>query len=775
MSIPTDSPAVSEPDNHSDSDWLDIASTDRDSDDNDSIYSSRETDHEDLSRSRSRRSSLSYGSSRDGDVDAWEGLIDDSADEGMPNDVLAPNPHVPSLSQPSAAFDSNPTQETSPEELRINEGLDQSMISTLSSSRSSSLHASTIHTSSRDLRLSFPDPITSACRELLSTSYEEIQCNSDTLSSPTDSDAPSATRQVDDEDMDMLSASQMLSTQPQGTSTPSPSGPELKIFLYGFSTIFKWSLVNRLLQKVVHGAGLTVSTDLDNLQGSIRQLTVSGSFEHDRAFPRIITVLDKTLHPHDTVDDLALTGFDVVRPLAIVFMPCSPLHLPEHVLRLPILVSSACSSELPDLSIVETGSPQGAWGIFSIPDYQILRISTPEDPPVIDTESIDTIDSSRAYRAFSRLWSADNNTSKNIMASTHALTIIAILSLVLGVVVRTAIPISLQQFTSPTLATLNPSYASGSLWQMLRPAPYRERLPPSTTLDSSVVAMPSPFKDHSLSIFSAESTSMTLSHTNPTNFRRVVPSTLSERSRFSTDIMLQPSRSLLPPDNRPKALSVIPETTPTTSYHSGPVPTGHTVSALVHTSVPGVVKECAAVAFSTMSQDMQDILDALDALVQAISRQTQIILAQATTLIEQSAKHWEKRLESIEMIKETLHAGNERARKHAKEIRERGTKWLYDASGAVAASAEFSKGMAWEMAEGLAHRAQHARGKAKEMAAEIQDFLSERDTLEALGTGTWYTHTKHWDEWVDRVREQGLKGKSSCKPSKRKLKSAILC
>ena len=311
MSVPTDNSAVSEHDSQSDSDWLDIASTDRDSDDNESIYSSRETDREDLSRPRSRRSSLSYGSSRDGDVDAWEGFIasDDSADEGMPNDVLAPTSHVPSLTQHPATFDLDPAQETSPEELRVNEGLDQSMISTLSSSRSSSLHTSTVHTSSRDLRLSFPDPITSSCRELLSTSYEEIQPTSDIPSSPTDSDVPSEVRQVDDEEM--LSVSQVLSTQPQATTTPSPSAPELKVFLYGFPTISKWSIVNRLLQKAAHGAGLTVTPDLDNLQGSMRQLTVSGSFERDRAFPRVITVLDRTLQLHDAVDDVGLEYFQL--------------------------------------------------------------------------------------------------------------------------------------------------------------------------------------------------------------------------------------------------------------------------------------------------------------------------------------------------------------------------------------------------------------------------------------------------------------------------------
>lgn len=345
---------------------------------------------------------------------------------------------------------------------------------------------------------------------------------------------------------------------------------------------------------------------------------------------------------------------------------------------------------------------------------------------------------------------------------------IAILSLVLGVLVRAAIPVSLQQFTSPTLGTLNLSSTSGLFWQFLRPAPYRERLP-STTLDSSLVVIPSPLKDSSLSVFSAESTSMVLSHANPTYFRRVAPSTPSGHSK---DLMLQPPSSVLPLDNRPKALSVIPQSSPT-SYHPNSVATEPAVSALVHTSVSGIVRECATLAHSIMNQDMQDIFDALDALVQAISRQTQIILAQATTLIEQSAKHWEKSAESFETIKETFYVHNEHAQKRAKEIRDRGTKWFYDASEVVAASAQFSKGMAWEMAEGLAHRAQRARGRAKEMAAEIQGLLSEHERLEAIGAATWYTHTKYFEEWASKVGQQ-REGKS-CKPSKRKLESAVFC
>ena len=112
--------------------------------------------------------------------------------------------------------------------------------------------------------------------------------------------------------------------------------------------------------------------------------------------------------------------FSDVRPLAIVFMPCRPLGLPEHVLYLPIVLPSH-SSELADFGNVETGSPQCTWNTLNIPNQQILRITAPEAPPIIDKDSIDTIDSSRAYRAFSRLWSRDD-VSKGIMASTHALT-----------------------------------------------------------------------------------------------------------------------------------------------------------------------------------------------------------------------------------------------------------------------------------------------------------------------------------------------------------------
>ena len=463
-------------------------------------------------------------------------------------------------------------------------------------------------------------------------------------------------------------------------------------------------------------------------------------------------------------------------------MPCSPLGLPEHVLHLPIVLPS-CSRELPEFTNIETRSSRTTSDLpVDISNQQILRLTGPDGPPMIEQDSIDMIDASRAYRAFSRLWSGDN-VSKGIMASTHTLTMyeryfsvlrdqltkirsIAILSLILGLVVRATLPVSLQQF-SPTLPTLPGNCTSYSLWQMIRPAPYRERLSPSTTLDSSVVATPSLFKDSSLSVFSVESTSIALSRANPTGFRRVIPPTLPERPN-SKELMLQLPSSVIPAVDRPKALSVIPETSPSISHPPVPDAAAHAVSTLRHISVPDVVKEYASVVLTIVNQDMQDIFDALDALAQAISRQTQMILAQTTTFIEQSSVYMEKGVESFETVKETLRAHNERAKRRAKEIKERGTKWLFDASEAVATSARFSTEMAWELAEGFAYRAQRARGKAKEMAAELQDILNEGERLGVLGTTAWDSQMKYWDEWMEKV----IKQEKFCK---RKLKSSIFC
>lgn len=224
---------TSEQDSLSDSDWLDVASP-RDSDDNDSLAS----DHDELpSVPLSRRSSISLGSSRDGDVEAWEGFVTDaSADERFP--------HVASPLRLGSAPDENDDQDTA-EDDRVKEGLEQSLISTLSASRSSSAaHSASNHASLHDLRLSFPDPLTSSKNNIALSRP----------GTPTDElDLEAFDQAVPEEDLDL---SLPLPEQEQGTCTSTPEIAQLDkrnididIILYGSPSASKWSFVEALLQK----------------------------------------------------------------------------------------------------------------------------------------------------------------------------------------------------------------------------------------------------------------------------------------------------------------------------------------------------------------------------------------------------------------------------------------------------------------------------------------------------------------------------------------------
>lgn len=163
-------PAIlSEAESLSDSDWLDIASG-RESEDTDSIRDESDADPE--QPSRSRRSSVSAPDAPD--VDRWEGFIDDAPDverADSPQPACASPPPMPTPArEPTSPLARNvlATEEDLVEDERVRHALDQSMISTLSSSRSSTYS----HVGS-ELRLSFPDPITSS-RDDLHQSFEAM-------------------------------------------------------------------------------------------------------------------------------------------------------------------------------------------------------------------------------------------------------------------------------------------------------------------------------------------------------------------------------------------------------------------------------------------------------------------------------------------------------------------------------------------------------------------------------------------------------------------------
>ena len=221
--------SLSELESISDSDWLDISA----SEDAGSIGIPESDRDETEDRPLSRRSYSSRSSSRDGDVDIWEGLVettDDEALEGLPEFPLRPSP----LSQSSFSL----TDAHSAEERRVEDALNQSMVSTLSTSRASSMSASgtSNHPPSRarDLRLSFPDPLSGSKDDLLRS--HGVLCPS-----PTTVDPPQLSELSDDE-------------EPPNTPVLSPSyiklpTAEFEIYLYGTPPQRKWSIIEGLLEK----------------------------------------------------------------------------------------------------------------------------------------------------------------------------------------------------------------------------------------------------------------------------------------------------------------------------------------------------------------------------------------------------------------------------------------------------------------------------------------------------------------------------------------------
>jgi hypothetical protein len=160
---------LSEVDSLSDTDWLEVASS-RESEDNDSILDESDAEPDDQRRSRAS----SVGAPNAPDVDRWEGLIDDvPAVCDSPLETRPSSPPSPAPARaPTSPLARNvlATEEDLVEDERVRHALDQSMMSTLGSSRSS-------HVGS-ELRLSFPDPITSS-RDDLNRSFEAVDLPSD--------------------------------------------------------------------------------------------------------------------------------------------------------------------------------------------------------------------------------------------------------------------------------------------------------------------------------------------------------------------------------------------------------------------------------------------------------------------------------------------------------------------------------------------------------------------------------------------------------------------
>ncbi|KAK0204783.1 hypothetical protein DFS33DRAFT_1322791 [Desarmillaria ectypa] len=662
MSDYPQSPGVSE-DGLSDSDWLDIASN-RESDDNESV-SSRDSDHNEVAIPLSRRSSMSIGSSRDGEVDAWEGFVDDSSDEGHSNEfestgaVTAEGPFM------------GPLLDSEGEEQRVREALDQSMISTLGASRSSS-RPSTVHSSLRDLKLSFPDPLTSS-HEQLSGSYDNVSSSNHELPSPEAAEA-STEAIVND----------LLSVTDPGL-LPAPESPtdtrdidfgdvEYNIFLYGSSSSVKWTVVHDLLRKASLGASIRLASIEHMALGTTQLLHFSIADSTD--IFKSVAVYDRT------GQDSPSSEISSNRPsLGIIYLPCTPFSfLPVHTFHLPVAVPLPGEGGV-DLDALDRA--ESAWSELRIPAEKVLHVQKGLHSPVLCMEGISRLHAVDVYNGVRQI-TAKKRQGKGLIehfTPVHAVTFFALLSLIVGFTVNTAFS-SFVPTPTPTARLHIPT----PFWNVFTNQSSSLSLRSSTSI--AVVS-----QSASLSLYNRGSTAISASGS--TSLGRVVqtadstpaispkdpsddcdckPLSWSERMGLSKDIVIRSPASVARPIVAPKELSKSAESLTSLSIRA--------VDSLSH-----ILDSTMKALIEVVQHDLKELMEAIDELSRAIKRQTDTIL--------------DKSRSTSQVVREAVKHRHDRAKDKAKELKEIGGQLISYAGNSLMGRTRVARQKAHKLRENM--------------------------------------------------------------------------
>ncbi|KAJ3744417.1 hypothetical protein DFH05DRAFT_1495098 [Lentinula detonsa] len=663
--------SLSETETFSDSDWLDIASN-------------RESDTESVSSNNglSRRSSISTGSSRNEEVEAWEGFIEEIADELPVPETNAPHSNEHSNS-PFIDLD-----EIHVEERRVRDGLDQSLTSTLSTSRTSSRH-STVHNSLRDLRLSFPDP--------LNSSHDELNSSYDRVSS---SEGVDVTDGIEENE---LGSSQVALMEPALIQDPGlPSTPEvpgqdtleniriisdvraltLQVVLYG--TTPKWSFVDELLRKFIVGG---------ELAGFERAI------ETEQLKPVVFDRTDNNRTPR--------SDYNPNRPsLAIVFHPFTHATIPKHTVYLPVV-----APENDDSFEKEFQEAQIIWASYHVPTLQVLRLEGSSSSLMFASEDVDKLDPYHTHQAIQRILRHEKPASWlglfEQFNTVHAVTLFALLCIIVGFSVNTAISVQPLRGNailppSPTISGKGDSNQSSAL--AVRTTSSISVVPASFNYASAL------YERGTMSSPGAGPSSSTLppSQSEDSNVDPTTQGTLAtwaERMKFSKDVIIRPSTS------------VSARTSADISSSSDPVAsTSKTQSSCsaVGTRLVDSLSEIVAASMKALVEvvehDWKDLMVAIDELVLALHRST-------VAVVEQSKS-------AAQVIREQLEYRNARAKNRARELKAKGMQIMSYAGDHILGRATTAKQKAHslkdvavfrrsEWKDKLKHGAQRARHRAR--------------------------------------------------------------
>ncbi|KAF9267783.1 hypothetical protein L218DRAFT_919470 [Marasmius fiardii PR-910] len=667
--------SFSELDSFSDSDWLDIASG-RESDTDDSFDPVDST-----SASLSRRSSFSTGSSRDGEVDAWAGFVEETH-EGTDSVAV-----INSISTVQVIEAEQPIDEAvdSAEEQRVLVGLEQSLISTLSASRSSSLN-STVHSSFRDLRLSFPDPLTSSHEESNNVDVHDHI--------PTVSVKPAVEHPSDGEDT--IPNARLAVVDDQGApSTPSvPHDDEIRvtvgckdilsdITLYGLSFPHRWQFVDNLLTKITEGGGRALPNG-ERVNDKIKRVILSNKVtEHRFQHTDIILVEDRT-------DGSSVVGlqrfisfsidFTFLQPssesspsrpsLAIVFLPCKPpVYSPRHTSYLPVVTTSEMKDGHDFTTLLQA---QIAWSQWHIPDNRVVRL---HDSNPLFVNQVQDLDPYRTYRALRFL------IEKPFRRSMQAVTIFALLSLIIGFSVNTVMRVHSREVHSPptmphvtsTKVTVTDS-VTNSTALTVRMTSDLFVVPPSLS------SIPPAYERGFTTSESSTSTSV-LSCTKAVSF---IPSTfkaLSEKVKTSKDLIIRS-----PPTTTEFASSLGTPVASTSTAHAEQATSAMSVRLV--DSLSEIVEVAIKALVEVIHHDLTDLIMAIDELRASIHRQTRIVVEQSKS--------------TVKMVRDQFQYRNARAKGKARELKDKGVRFMSYAGDAFVGRTRIARKRAQSLKEGVA-------------------------------------------------------------------------
>ncbi|KAG6908336.1 hypothetical protein DXG01_005247 [Tephrocybe rancida] len=677
---------MSEGDSLSDSDWLDIASN-RESDDNDSVMSG-DSDGEDMGMvPLSRRSSISIGSSRDGDVDAWEGFVDESGDEAQcaePAIAMPPGPTTAVMDVSSLAASEVTVGETHDhyEEQRVIEALDQSMISTLSASRSSTGSA---HASLRDLRLSFPDPLTSS-RDDLDRSYEDVPSSDATFDTETPTD--------DASDIDNVPACTNIvhCEDDPGSFTPAVTKQALEddrvmfeVVLYGSPSPIKWSFVASLIEKAALVSGHKLVEPVPGANEIVRYLRLlTNASNASSTVTHLIPVHDRT----ETVKAVIPSYQTLVkRPsLAIVYLP-STLHTlaaTEHTLYLPVLVPSLSGSEL------FRSSAMRDWDTLSIPSDKVANLNFDTTSPIFNGADAKDIRDMRAHHLLQRLLSVAKK-RPNRAFSDHISPVQAV---------------TLSTSPTPTTTTLSPAT---TFWGIFSPEVNHTSVIATTARANTPIM--TPHQEISLSIVNPGTTSLSISSVGKQQTQsssmtpqaagsHCQPPSWTDKVKSAKDTIVKPVTQV--------AAEAGPSTT-AIAQSEGSVGTGSKTTAL---SLVASMSEALDIHVTRIRKDyrVDEVIESLDELARAIRRQT----------IHRVDKGKGKAKE----IRDSVQYRHERARGKAKELKKKGEEIIYLASGEFVERTTIAKKKARDITLSLA-KSESWRTYQK-VHAEWMEILKEK-------------------------------------------------